>query len=62
MNITNPNQCIQKWESDLIKTCSEDFIPEQERARIICEIDALYNEMYDLLCFTQSKGILPNKS
>lgn len=52
MNITNPQQCIEKWESDFIKTGDDSLIPPDDRERVLYELDQLYNELYDLVIFT----------
>lgn len=56
MNITNPDQCISEWESALILTGDDSHIPKEDRARVLHEIDMLYNEMYDLLRLTSDNS------
>lgn len=57
MNITNPQQCLEQWEKDFIKTGDSKLIPKEDRERVLHEIDVLYAEMYDLLL---SVGIVPD--
>ncbi len=57
MNITTPQQCIEQWEKDFLKTGNDSLIPKEDRERVLHEIDVLYSEMYELLL---SVGITPD--
>lgn len=45
MNIINSKQAIEQWESDFILTGDESHIPEEDRLRVLHEIDVLYEEL-----------------
>lgn len=45
MNITHSKQVIEQWESDLVQTGDERLIPNEDKLRVLHEIDVLYEEL-----------------
>ncbi len=56
MNITNSDECLEEWEREFIRTGDDSLIPEEDRERVLHEVDQLYNEMYDILILV---GVTP---
>lgn len=47
MNITNKN--IAQWESDFLKTGNIELVPQEDRERVLHELDILREEVQVLL-------------
>jgi hypothetical protein len=56
MNITNEQECTDRWQEDLRETIADPSIPEDDKARVLQELDCLYNELRDYLI---SRGEIP---
>lgn len=49
MNIQSQQQCLKEWEREYILTGDDSLIPEEDKERVLHEVNVLYAEMFDLL-------------
>lgn len=49
MNTYTAEEHLENWERDLHTTKSEPTIPEEDKARVLHELDELYSMAYDHL-------------
>ncbi len=55
MNITNIEECIEEWDKDMSQVENNVHIPDEDKGRVLHEIDQLYNSMYAILVMLGQK-------